>query len=63
MPKLIDERRCPHCGAQLPEPKPRMCPVCAGSLQVRFLKYGCLSSAPKLIALAVGLWWLCRAFA
>jgi len=58
MPRLIEERRCPHCGARLPEPRPRACPTCAGSLQQRYLKAGCLSSAPPLAALALGLRWL-----
>jgi hypothetical protein len=58
VPRLIDAKDCPHCGAELPEPKPRSCPKCAGSLQQRHLKIGCLSSAPKLVALALAIWWL-----
>ena len=58
MPRLIEERRCPHCGQELPEPRPRVCPACAGSLQQRYLKAGCLSSAPPLIAFAFTLHWL-----
>ncbi|MBM3988017.1 MAG: hypothetical protein FJ294_08700 [Planctomycetes bacterium] len=51
MPPLIEEQHCPHCAAALPEPKPRVCPACGGSLQQRYLRLGCLSSAPKLVAL------------
>ena len=59
-PRLIDARHCPHCKAELGEPTPRVCPKCGGSLQQRFLKAGCLSSAPKLLLLGAGLWWLVR---
>ena len=55
MPRLIEEDRCPHCKAQLPEEKPRSCPECGGSLQQRHLKAGCLTSAPKVLLLALGL--------
>ena len=59
MPKLIDEDHCPHCRERLPEPKPRSCPNCAASLNQRYLKLGCLTSAPPpLILLALGLWTL-----
>jgi hypothetical protein len=58
VPRLIEEGHCPHCDARLPEPKPRVCPACGGSLQQRYLRYGCLTSAPKLLALGAGLWWL-----
>jgi predicted amidophosphoribosyltransferase len=58
MPRLIDSKTCPHCGEDLPRPVPRTCPRCAGSLQQRYLKAGCLTSAPKLLVLALGLWWL-----
>ncbi len=58
MPKLIDRNSCPHCNAELPAPKPRVCPECMGSLQQRFLKLGCISSGPALILLALGLRWL-----
>ena len=57
MPRLIDAKRCPHCGEQLPEPKPRVCPVCAGSLQKRFLQAGCLTSAPPPVILLAWLLW------
>jgi predicted amidophosphoribosyltransferase len=60
MPRLIEQRRCPHCAEELPEPKPRACPSCAGSLQQRHLKAGCLSSAPPLVLAALGLDWLLR---
>jgi len=63
MPRLIRERRCPHCGHELAEPRPRVCPTCGGSLQQRYLRAGCLSSAPPLIALALGLRWLLEQFA
>jgi predicted amidophosphoribosyltransferase len=63
LPRLIKEPICPHCGAKLPEPKPRSCPQCAGSLQQRYLKAGCLSSAPKLIAVSVAVGWLLRELA
>jgi predicted amidophosphoribosyltransferase len=58
VPRLIKEANCPHCGAALPDPKPRSCPRCAGSLQQRYLRAGCLSSAPKLIAFVALAWWL-----
>lgn len=58
MPRLIDSPYCPHCKAKLPTPKPRACPVCAGSLNQRFLKIGCLTSAPPLLALGIGLYAL-----
>ncbi len=56
MPRLIQTRHCPHCRAELPQPVPRVCPSCAGSLQKRFLAAGCLTSAPKMLLLACGLW-------
>ena len=63
MSKLIVEPNCPHCGLELPEPKPRSCPRCAGSLQQRYLKAGCLSSAPKLLLFATALWLALRSLA
>jgi hypothetical protein len=60
MSRLIHAKQCPHCGDPLPQPVPRSCPRCAGSLQQRYLRWGCLSSAPKLLVLALGLWWLAR---
>lgn len=59
-PRLIDARQCPHCKAELEKPLPRVCPKCGGSLQQRFLKAGCLTSAPKLLLLGAGIWWLVR---
>lgn len=63
MSKLIAEPNCPHCGLELPQAKPRSCPRCAGSLQQRYLRAGCLSSAPKLWLFAAALWFALRAFA
>ena len=51
-PRILDTRQCPHCKAQLEPPTPRVCPVCGGSLQQRYLKLGCLTSAPRLLLLA-----------
>jgi predicted amidophosphoribosyltransferase len=51
-PRVLDTRTCPHCKAALPEPTPRSCPACGGSLQQRHLAAGCLTSAPKLFLLA-----------
>ena len=56
MPRLIDDQHCPHCGAELPDEKPRVCPACAGSLQQRFLRAGCLSSAPLAALALAGAW-------
>lgn len=58
MPRIIEQDRCPHCGAELPEAKPRVCPECAGSLQQRFLKAGCLHSGPALVLACWSLWSL-----
>lgn len=63
MPRLIEEPTCPHCGAKLPSPKPRSCPECAGSLQQRYLRAGCLSSAPKLVGFGLVLGWAVREIA
>jgi predicted amidophosphoribosyltransferase len=52
-PRLIEQDTCPHCGAELSSSKPRVCPECMGSLQKRYLASGCLTSAPKLILLAL----------
>lgn len=57
MPRLIDEDYCPHCRAKLPVPKPTSCPRCAGSLNKRFLRVGCLSSAPPPMILFALLAW------
>ncbi len=58
MPRLIDDRRCPHCGEDLPEPKPRVCGECGGSLQQRHLRLGCLHAGPAAILVGWGLWAL-----
>jgi predicted amidophosphoribosyltransferase len=60
MARLVEGTHCPHCGAELPSPKPLVCPACAGSLRQRHLKAGCLSSAPKLVLFATAAWWLAR---
>jgi len=60
MPRLIDDDKCPHCGAELPDPKPRSCPECMGSLQQRHLKAGCLTAAPVVLALIAGLCYVLR---
>lgn len=52
-PRLIEAENCPHCGKELPDPKPRVCPECMGSLQKRYLQTGCLTSAPKLILFVI----------
>jgi len=57
-PRILDTRRCPHCKAELPDPTPRMCPSCGGSLQHRHLRMGCLTTAPKVVLVAGGLWAL-----
>lgn len=63
MSQLIRAKRCPHCSAELPTPRPRSCPKCAGSLQQRFLQLGCLSSAPPLLLFGLGLYPCLRALA
>ena len=60
MPRLIKSPFCPHCKAKLPVPKPAACPVCAGSINQRFLKIGCLTSAPPVLLVAWGLFELLR---
>jgi predicted amidophosphoribosyltransferase len=57
-PRILDTRRCPHCKAELPDPTPRMCPSCGGSLQQRHLKMGCLTTAPKIVLVASAAWAL-----
>lgn len=59
-PRLLKTDRCPHCKEPLGSPPPRACPHCGGSLQQRYLKAGCLTSAPKLLLVGAGLWWLVR---
>jgi len=53
-PRVIETKRCPHCKAVLPQPTPRVCPSCAGSLQKRFLTLGCLTSAPPIVLAMLG---------
>jgi len=60
-PRIVESKRCPHCKAKLPEPTPRMCPECAGSLQKRFLSLGCFTTAPPLLLALAGAGWLARA--
>ena len=59
-PKILDTTHCPACKTELPQPPPRICPNCGGSLQQRYLKAGCLTSAPKVFLIGLGLWWLTR---
>ncbi len=58
MPRLIASPFCPHCKAKLPVPKPAACPNCGGSINQRFLKVGCLTSAPPLLLFGLGLYGL-----
>lgn len=60
MPRILDLKACPHCGADLPKPTPRVCTECGGSLQQRHLQAGCFHSGPALFLIAVGLalWFL-----
>ena len=58
MPRVLPLTHCNRCRTELPEPTPRVCPSCGASLQKRFLTAGCLSSAPPLLFLAAGLFWL-----
>jgi predicted amidophosphoribosyltransferase len=50
-PRILETSSCPHCRERLEPPTPRVCPHCGGSLQKRFLSFGCLSSAPLIAAL------------
>ncbi len=54
MPRIIDQKQCPHCGTDLEAPVPRVCPECAGSLQQRYLRAGCLSSGPAVFLAYLG---------
>lgn len=58
MPRILDTNECPHCGAELGKPTPRVCPECGGSLQQRHLKAGCLHSGPVAILIAAVAAWL-----
>lgn len=51
MPRLVQTDSCPHCGEKLGEVRSRICTACGGSLQQRYLKAGCLSTAPILLGL------------
>ncbi len=57
---LIDSDRCPHCKQDLERPVPRVCPRCGGSLQRRYMTWGCLSSAPRLLVFGALLAWVVR---
>ena len=59
-PRVVERKNCPHCKAALPEPTPRVCPACAGSLQKRHLSLGCLSSAPPVVLALLGAAWALR---
>ncbi|MEM1450605.1 MAG: hypothetical protein AAF726_15560 [Planctomycetota bacterium] len=59
MPRIIEQRRCPHCGTELETPLPRVCPECGGSLQQRHLKAGCLHTGPALFLVG---WFLMHLF-
>jgi hypothetical protein len=56
-PRVVDSKVCPHCEAPLGKPVPRVCPVCGGSLQKRYLTFGCLTSAPPVVLLALLARW------
>ncbi len=58
MSRLLETHHCPHCKADLGQETPRTCPECGGSLQLRYLRAGCLSSKPLLLLLLLGLWKL-----
>jgi hypothetical protein len=60
MSRVVERKNCPHCKAKLPEPTPRMCPECAGSLQKRFLSLGCFTTAPPIVLALVGAGLLAR---
>ena len=62
-PRILELDRCPHCKGKLERPTPRSCPHCAGSLQQRYLKAGCLSSAPRLLFFALLAGWALSAVA
>lgn len=54
-PRIEKYALCPHCKVELRGPTPRVCPACGGSLQKRFLKWGCLTSAPPILLAAAAL--------
>lgn len=57
-PRILETQSCPHCEAPLPRPTPRVCPACAGSIQQRYLRAGCLTSKPLLVLFGACLWRL-----
>ena len=59
MPRLLEGDRCPHCGEDLPEERSSVCPACGVSLEQRYLKAGCISSAPPVFLIgALLLRWI-----
>ena len=57
MPRVLETKRCPHCNEPVPNPVPRACPACGGSLQKRYLTAGCLTSKPPILLLGLSLLW------
>ena len=58
MPRVLATDRCPHCKERLdPDHGRRLCPHCGGSLQVRYLSWGCLTSKPPVLLLGLFLLW------
>lgn len=57
MPRILKVKRCPHCGEDLPQPPPRVCDACGGSIQQRYLSAGCLHAGPGIFLLC---WILLR---
>ncbi|TAJ25421.1 MAG: hypothetical protein EPO68_00060 [Planctomycetota bacterium] len=53
-PRILKTDKCVHCGVALEQPTPRLCPKCGGSLQQRYLKWGCLSSKPLVLLVGLG---------
>lgn len=56
-PRIEKHARCPHCKTELGGANERVCPECGGSLQKRFLKAGCLTSAPPVFLAAASLFF------
>jgi hypothetical protein len=57
MPRVLSLDRCPHCKESLEHPTPRSCPHCGGSLQLRYLSWGCITSKPMVLLVGLGLVW------